>query len=133
MAVNMVVALQRIARLETSLYGRLWFAHWNVEGNQFFELHKEFGDEYDALQGHIDDIQERVRQLGGVAKYESVESLVKNKTAKEFVDEIHDAHTAMTEEIIGIIGVSGKDFGSANLLTDIAQWHDKSAWKLRSF
>src|SRR3954452_5636389 len=48
-------------------------AHWNVEGSDFFELHKAFQEQYENLFEGVDEIAERVRALdayaiGGLAK-----------------------------------------------------------------
>ena len=43
-------------------------AHWNVKGPQFIALHKLFDEIYEAVQGYVDLLAERVVQLGGVAE-----------------------------------------------------------------
>lgn len=35
--------------------------HWNIKGNQFFELHQVYGDLYTDLEGIIDMIAEHIR------------------------------------------------------------------------
>lgn len=43
-------------------------AHWNVTGREFFSLHELFEKISDELREHVDDIAERVAQLGGEAE-----------------------------------------------------------------
>ncbi len=43
-------------------------AHWNVTGREFYALHQLFEDISDELRKHVDDIAERVAQLGGQAE-----------------------------------------------------------------
>lgn len=43
-------------------------AHWNVTGSGFYALHQLFEKISDELRGHVDDIAERVAQLGGEAQ-----------------------------------------------------------------
>jgi starvation-inducible DNA-binding protein len=40
-------------------------AHWNVTGREFFALHEFFDEVASELRTHVDDIAERVAQLGG--------------------------------------------------------------------
>src|ERR1700749_1478363 len=42
-------------------------AHWNVEGPDFFPLHKAFQEQYENLFEAIDEIAERVRALDAYA------------------------------------------------------------------
>jgi starvation-inducible DNA-binding protein len=42
-------------------------AHWNVEGPDFFPLHKAFQEQYEDLFEAVDEIAERVRALGAYA------------------------------------------------------------------
>ena len=39
--------------------------HWNVVGKDFKERHEFFQQQYEKLDGMIDEIAERTRQLGG--------------------------------------------------------------------
>jgi starvation-inducible DNA-binding protein len=50
----------------TVLYQKLRHYHWNVVGENFFDLHDLFGKLYDELAEHIDQFAERVRQLESV-------------------------------------------------------------------
>jgi starvation-inducible DNA-binding protein len=43
-------------------------AHWNVTGRGFYALHELFEKISDELREHVDDIAERVAQLGGEAE-----------------------------------------------------------------
>ena len=43
------------------------FAHWNVKGPNFYQLHKLFDELAEGLEEHVDEIAERVTALGGVA------------------------------------------------------------------
>ena len=43
-------------------------AHWNVKGPNFIALHEMFDMLHTEIQGHVDDIAERVTALGGQAE-----------------------------------------------------------------
>lgn len=48
--------------------GQLKQAHWNVKGPRFMTLHLLFDSAYEALEGQVDDVAERIATLGGTAK-----------------------------------------------------------------
>lgn len=53
---------------EYVLYTKTRNYHWNVTGTHFSEYHKFFESQYEALDGIIDEVAERVRSLGGRAR-----------------------------------------------------------------
>ena len=46
-----------------SLYLMTHGYHWNVEGSDFYQVHKLFQDQYEEQWAAIDDIAERIRAL----------------------------------------------------------------------
>ncbi len=46
------------------MYNKLRNFHWNVEGDEFFELHEIFEDEYQFFSEEIDTVAERIRIFG---------------------------------------------------------------------
>jgi starvation-inducible DNA-binding protein len=51
----------------SDLYSQAKFAHWNVKGDNFYQLHLLFDSVAETVEAHIDPIAERLTQLGGVA------------------------------------------------------------------
>ncbi len=49
------------------MYSQAKFAHWNVKGVNFYQLHLLFDSVAEAIFPQIDQIAERMTQLGGVA------------------------------------------------------------------
>ena len=49
------------------MYSQAKFAHWNVKGLNFYQLHLVFDDVAKTILKQIDPIAERMTQLGGVA------------------------------------------------------------------
>lgn len=49
------------------LQTQLKAAHWNVKGQNFFQLHELFDEIAEVLQSHADDLAERATALGGQA------------------------------------------------------------------
>lgn len=120
---------------ELQLFLKTWNMHWNIEGGSFKELHDLFGDQYGQLNSFVDDLAERVRQLG--EKVAITPKAEDNKeTASKMVDELMLAHQALSTKFISSyvpqLEKAG-DYGSMDLLIKIAQWHDKQAWFLRSY
>lgn len=120
---------------ELQLYLKTWNCHWNIEGASFKELHDLFGDQYEGLAGFVDELAERLRQLGEkVAIFPSGED--NEKSASAMVDELMLAHQALSAKYIESYVPqldSSQDYGTMDLLIKIAQWHDKQAWFLRSY
>jgi starvation-inducible DNA-binding protein len=51
----------------TDLHSQVKWAHWNVKGKDFYQLHLLFDSIAEHLEEHIDTIAERITALGGVA------------------------------------------------------------------
>ncbi len=60
------VMQERLAEA-TDMYSQAKFAHWNVKGDNFYQLHLVFDSVADVIGKHADPIAERITQLGGVA------------------------------------------------------------------
>ena len=122
--------------LEFNLYLKTWVFHWNIESASFKELHDLFGEEYEYLQGAVDDLAERVRQLGEKVKLPKEEIDGTNISASFMIDSLMLANQAISkkinEEWVGQLE-KAKDFGTMDQMIKLAQWHDKQAWFLRSY
>jgi starvation-inducible DNA-binding protein len=51
----------------TDLHSQVKWAHWNVKGKDFYQLHLLFDSIAEHLEDHIDTIAERITSLGGIA------------------------------------------------------------------
>jgi starvation-inducible DNA-binding protein len=60
------VMQERLAEA-TDMYSQAKFAHWNVKGDNFYQLHLVFDQVAEVIGKQIDPIAERITQLGGVA------------------------------------------------------------------
>jgi starvation-inducible DNA-binding protein len=49
------------------VYSQAKFAHWNVKGDNFYQLHLVFDQVAKSIRKQVDPIAERITQLGGVA------------------------------------------------------------------
>jgi len=60
------------------IHSQVKWAHWNVKGKDFYQLHLLFDSIATHLEDHIDTIAERITALGGVANGTIRESAAKS-------------------------------------------------------
>lgn len=127
------------------LYFKLRKYHWNVQGDNFMELHLLFENHYEQVQESIDNIAERISQLGGIA-IGTTSEFSKNSSLKEFPGK-NPANMEMIAELLsdhetviknlrkGIEDADEKyaDQGTSDFLTDLIRAHEKMAWTLRRY
>jgi starvation-inducible DNA-binding protein len=116
--------------------------HWNVTGKTFSALHGLFERQYQDLFGAIDEIAERIRSLGvpvpaSMAEFQKRTSIRENSAyprATEMILDLIDAHEVLIETsgIVFECAQSLDDFVSSDLAVRRMQFHEKSAWLLRS-
>ena len=108
-AVNLVLADSY------ALMGLAHLAHWNVEGNGFFYLHKAFEEHYENLFEAVDAIAERVRALdayaiGGLAKLAKtagMEEFSSPMSQKDYVAALIVAHEKVMEDAVRARDLAG--------------------------
>lgn len=119
--------------------------HWDVIGPQFRTLHEIFEEQYTALAETIDQIAERIRQLGGypvgTAK-EFIELASVSETPgripspTQMVANLLEDHELIIRSLREHIDQSSEEFhdeGTADFLTGLMEGHEEMAWMLRSF
>jgi len=128
------------------LYFKLRKFHWNVMGDNFMELHKLFESHYEQVQEAIDNIAERVSQLGGFA-IGTTSEFSKNSSLKEnpgknpannleMIQELLTDHETIIKNLRKGVEDSDKkysDQGTADFLTSLMEDHEKMAWTLRRY
>ena len=130
---------------EYVLYTKTRNAHWNIQGQNFNELHKFFESQYDVLDVNIDDIAERVRALGHFALGSLSDFIAVARISEhtqDFSDQKHIMQTLLQdhEGLIRILrkdiivaGDEHKDLGTADFLTGLMEQHEKMSWMLRAY
>lgn len=138
-----VQILNQILACEMVLYVKLYNYHWNVIGPAFQDLHGMFSDQYETLIDHVDVVAERIRALKGtpystMREFLEQSSLTEgdcNKPAEGMIGDVgmdHVRMSTMTQLAFENCTANGDD-GSADMLLPIQDFHDKSAWMLRSY
>ncbi|MFN9068330.1 MAG: Dps family protein [Bdellovibrionales bacterium] len=125
-----------------TLYLKTHNFHWNVEGPMFNTLHQMFMDQYTELWNALDLIAERIRALGHYApgtykqfvKLSSIEESDKVPKAQEMIKQLLQGHEVVARTARNVIEAAeaGNDEATLDLLTQIIQLHEKTAWMLRS-
>lgn len=64
---QVVAVMQESLAEATDMYSQAKFAHWNVKGDNFYQLHLLFDHVAEVIGKQVDPIAERITQLGGVA------------------------------------------------------------------
>jgi starvation-inducible DNA-binding protein len=136
--------LATILSNEMILYVKTRKFHWNISGNSFMELHKLFEDQYRIIESNIDEVAERISQLGektiGTMK-EFIENSTLKESPKEYVsqknmlEELLQNHEQLITEFRDYIPSfeESNDAGSADFVTGLLQQHEKMAWILRRY
>ncbi|HYG35261.1 MAG TPA: DNA starvation/stationary phase protection protein [Clostridia bacterium] len=140
---RVVDALNLVLADSYSLMGLTHQAHWNVEGNDFFQLHKAFQDQYEDLFEAVDEIAERVRALdsyaaGGLsrlAKMAEMDEFTAPLPQKDFVAGLIVAHEKAIQDALHTREVAGQtnDLETQDLMIKRIAWHQKTTWMLKSY
>ncbi|WP_394773228.1 Dps family protein [Flavobacterium sp.] len=138
--------LATILSNEMTLYVKTRKFHWNISGNSFMELHKLFEDQYRILEAQIDEVAERISQLGEKT-IGTMNEFIENSTLKEspkeyasqkhMLEELLNNHEQMVTEFRDYIpqfeNSDNNDIGSADFVTGLLKEHEKMAWVLRRY
>lgn len=126
-----------------ALMANTQYAHWNVEGPDFFSLHKAFEEQYGSLFEAVDEIAERVRALdayalGGLRNFATesgIEEFNMPLAAKDYVAGLVVAHEKAIADAVALRDASGtaNDLETQDLAIGRIQWHQKTVWMLKSF
>lgn len=117
--------------------------HWNVTGPHFESLHALFEEQYTALGLASDELAERIRALGFAApatfrEFLDLARIKEDKTApanwQVMVKNLLDGHELMAGALRKAIPQAQKDGDevTADLFISRMQFHEKTAWMLRS-
>ena len=141
---EIVYILNTVLADEHLLYTKTRNYHWNVTGPHFTVLHELFEEQYNALKLYIDEIAERARMLGGFAigtlsEFQSytrmTETPAEYPDARMMLARLLDDHESLIKHIrsdVDRLTDELGDEGTADLLIEIMQYHEETAWMLRA-
>jgi starvation-inducible DNA-binding protein len=123
------------------LYVQTHGYHWNVEGQNFRQLHAVFEEQYQNLWGALDEIAERIRTQGAYAP-STVAALMAladpeeeaAQSSDDMVAKLINGHEALAANIRDAIrtAAAAEDEVSVGLLTDRLAWHEKELWMMKA-
>lgn len=125
------------------LYSQVKYAHWNVKGPQFYQLHLLFDEIAGQLLEYVDELAERVTTLGGTAAG-SVRMAAKESRLEEYPPDVLDgldhvaALAARFGEYCRLVRANIRsaaemgDDDSADMFTEISRAADKRLWLLEA-
>ena len=126
-----------------TLYLKTHKYHWNVTGSMFQTLHLMFETHYTELALAVDILAERIRVLGKKApgSYSEFAELSKVKedrdlerSANDMIKNLlsdHEQITRTAKEILPLLD-GANDEGTNSLLGARIEYHEKTAWMLKS-
>lgn len=129
---------QRLASA-VDLQSQMKQAHWNVKGPSFIGLHELFDKIAEAVEGYVDQIAERIVQLGGVAEG-TVRMAAARTRLVEYSPEISEgpAHVEGVARALSTFGEEARDTidqadglddaDTADLFTEVSRGIDKWLW-----
>lgn len=117
--------------------------HWNIKGNQFFELHIKFEELYNDLFLKIDEIAERIQTLGFTPLHSYSQYLENAKLEEKthetdgntIVKEILDTFQTLLVDQRDILEIASeaKDEGTVDLITGYISGQEKLVWMYRAY
>lgn len=125
------------------LYTQTKYAHWNVKGSDFIQLHELFDELAGHLIGFVDLIAERATTLGGTALGTARMSAAASRLAEYPEDAIEgmEAVTALADRFAAYAASTRAamdeaeklgDMDTNDLLTEVSRQIDKDLWFLEA-
>ena len=125
-----------------AFYLKAHYFHWNVEGPDFPEYHKFFGDIYEEVFDAVDVIAEKIRTLdsyapGSFKRFEQLSTIETIETvpdAKGMIAILAEDNDSVIDTIVAAMAAVNKPKhkGIENFLQERLDAHQKHAWMLRA-
>lgn len=127
-----------------TLYLKTHKYHWNVTGPSFQPLHSLFEEHYNALSEAVDEIAERIRVMdekapGSYKEFSELSSIKedakKDTEASQMLKNLLHDHEQIVRTAKSILPKleGANDEGTVSLLGARIEYHEKTAWMLKSF
>lgn len=125
------------------MYTKLHNYHWNVEGANFFQLHETLEGLYDKVADELDEVAERILQLGE-RPLARLQDYLSHATIKEidskavkssdFLPGLLEDYQYLVKSLKQGIELAGEanDPVTEDLLTGMLASYEKSVWMLKA-
>lgn len=124
-------------------YQKLRNFHWNVLGNNFFELHNQFEDMYNDTKIKIDEIAERIvtlkyHPISKLSDYVEASNLTESSPLLsdiEMVETLKEDQKIILNQLSKVIenANNAKDEGTIDLIGAYIRELEKSSWMLNAW
>ncbi|WP_411767504.1 Dps family protein [Winogradskyella sp. A3E31] len=124
-------------------YQNLRNFHWNVLGENFFELHQKFEDLYSDARVKIDEIAERIltlryhpmSNLSEYLKISEIKEVKSHMSDKEMVLTTLENHKILLQKMGSVVEKASeiKDEGTIDLIGAYIRELEKASWMLDAF
>lgn len=124
-------------------YANLRGLHWNVKGKRFFSLHAKYEELYNDAAEKIDEIAERLLQLGATPensfseylKVSSIKETGNQPTGKEGVETVLNnlSNLIKQERELSKLASEIDDNATVGLIDGFLGGQEKTVWMLVSF
>jgi len=140
---QMIGLLNQVLADLFDLYSQAKQAHWNVKGEDFYQLHELFDEIAEELVGLMDMVAERATALGGEAlgtvRMASAASQIEEYPQGVFegmqvVNALADRYARVAASVRDGIDAAeeAKDMSTSDLFIDVSRELDKSLWFLEA-
>lgn len=118
--------------------------HWNVSGPRFHPLHEFFEGHYKQIDAFVDEIAERIPQLGGktIATLEEFKKIARIKEdpgqypdSDKMLSNLLADHETVIRNLRSNADACDQeygDMGTNDFLIGLMQQHEKTAWMIRA-
>jgi len=140
---KLVDSLQQLLADYQVFYTNLRGFHWNIKGNQFFVLHKQYEEMYNNVSEKADELAERILMLGGepVNKFSEYLKVAKVKevsgvsSASESLKNVLDSYSYFIGEERKLLALASElaDEATVALMSDYLKEQEKLVWMLVAY
>lgn len=134
---------QHIANFSV-LYEKLHHYHWFVKGPSFFTLHEKFQEDYEQTTEFVDELAERLIQIGGtpvstLSEYLKLSSIEENQKlashTTSMVEQLVSDYRQIVFELKNTISLAGllEDSVTEDLCIGISAAFEKKIWLYEAF
>ncbi|QDO94991.1 DNA starvation/stationary phase protection protein [Formosa sediminum] len=124
-------------------YQKLRNFHWNILGENFFDLHNKFEELYTDARTKIDEIAERIltlryhptSKLSDYLELSALSEVSPLQSDKEMVDEILNDHKLILNQMKTVVSKAEEatDEGTIDLIGAYIRELEKASWMLDSW
>jgi starvation-inducible DNA-binding protein len=141
--IPVVVELNTLSANDQVYYQKLRRFHWNILGENFFDLHNKFEELYTDARTKIDEIAERVltlrhhpmSKLSDYLEISEVKEVSPLKSDRSMVLETLNDHKILLKQMSSVIekAENASDEGTIDLIGAYIREMEKSSWMLNAW